>query len=103
MYAIFQNGGKQYRVREGQTVRLEKLNIATDSTIEFNEVMMITTSDNIHIGNPLINHGKITARVIAHGRGKKLNIIKFRRRKHSRKHHGHRQWFTEVEVTSIKV
>ncbi|PLK58969.1 50S ribosomal protein L21 [Candidatus Palibaumannia cicadellinicola] len=103
MYAIFQSGGKQYRVREGQTIRIEKLNIATGSTINFYEVMMMTIGDNIYIGNPIINNSKITARVVAHGRGDKLKIIKFHRRKHFRKHQSHRQWFTDVEVMSMSI
>lgn len=101
MYAVFQNRSKQYRVSKGQIIRLEKLNIMTGATIEFDQVIMIVNSDNIHIGNPFVNGSKITAEVVAHGRDEKIMIIKFRRRKHFRKHQGHRQWFTDVLITNI--
>ncbi|AEW44255.1 50S ribosomal protein L21 [Serratia symbiotica str. 'Cinara cedri'] len=101
MYAIFQSGGKQYRVSEGQTIRLEKLDIATGEAIKFYHITMIVNSENIKIGAPFIDGSKINAKVIAHGRGKKIKIVKFRRRKHYRKQQGHRQWFTDVKITSI--
>lgn len=101
MYAVFQNGGKQHRVSKGQTVRLEKLDIATGKTIEFNQVILIVNDDYIQIGDPFVKDGKIKAEVIAHGRSNKVMIIKFRRRKHCRKHQGHRQWFTDVKITDI--
>ena len=93
MYAVFQSGGKQHRVSEGQTVRLEKLDIATGETVEFAEVLMI--------GVPFVDGGVIKAEVVAHGRGEKVKIVKFRRRKHYRKQQGHRQWFTDVKITGI--
>lgn len=101
MYAVFQSGGKQHRISEGQVVRLEKLNIATGKTIELYQVMMIANSNDIQIGDPFISGGKITAEIIAHGRGDKVMIVKFRRRKHFRKHQGHRQWFTDVKIIGI--
>ncbi|MGP4123571.1 MAG: 50S ribosomal protein L21 [Sodalis sp. (in: enterobacteria)] len=103
MYAVFHSGGKQHRVSEGQTIRLEKLNIAKGETVEFNQVMIISNGgdEEIQIGNPFVNGGKITAQVVAHGRGDKLMIVKFHRRKHFRKHQGHRQWFTDVKITGI--
>lgn len=101
MYAIFQNGSKQHRVKTGQVIRLEKLNIVTGKIIEFNQVMMISNGDNIQIGNPYLKDYKITAQVLHHGRGNKITIIKFSRRKHFRKHQGHRQYFTDVKITDI--
>lgn len=101
MYAVFQSGSKQHRVSEGQTVRLEKLDITTGKIIEFKQVMLISNGDNIQIGDPFLNSSKIMAEVLAHNRGDKVVIVKFRRRKHFRKHQGHRQWFTEVKITSI--
>ena len=92
MYAVFQSGGKQHRVSEGQTVRLEKLDIATGEAVEFAEVL---------IGVPFVEGGVIKAEVVAHGRGEKVKIVKFRRRKHYRKQQGHRQWFTDVKITGI--
>lgn len=101
MYAIFQSGGKQHRVSEGQIIRLEKLDTKTGNTITFNQVMMIANGNDILIGHPFVSNGKIMTKVVAHGRGDKTMIIKFRRRKHSRKHQGHRQWFTDVKITNI--
>ncbi|MGP1930832.1 MAG: 50S ribosomal protein L21, partial [Arsenophonus sp. ET-DL12-MAG3] len=85
MYAVFQSGAKQYRVTESQIIRLEKLDIVIDETIEFNKVLMIADNNNIKIGSPFVEGIKVKAKVIAHGRSEKIKIIKFRRRKHSRK------------------
>lgn len=101
MYAVFQSGGKQHRVTEGQTVRLEKLEAATGDTVEFEQVLMLSDGENVTIGAPFVDGGKIKAEVVTHGRGDKITIVKFRRRKHSRKQQGHRQWFTEVKITGI--
>ncbi|GAA5216098.1 50S ribosomal protein L21 [Corallincola platygyrae] len=101
MYAVFQSGGKQHRVAEGQTVRLEKLNAETGATVEFDKVLMVANGEDIKVGAPYVDGSKITAEVVTHGRGAKIKIVKFRRRKHSRKQMGHRQWFTEVKITGI--
>ncbi|SES66809.1 50S ribosomal protein L21 [Thalassotalea agarivorans] len=101
MYAVFQSGGKQHRVTEGQTVRLEKLELEVGATVEFDNVLMIANGDDVNVGAPYINGGKVTAEVVSQGRGEKVKIVKFRRRKHSRKQMGHRQWFTEVKITGI--
>ena len=101
MYAIFQSGGKQHRVSEGQTLRLEKLDVETGATVEFDKVLLVANGEEIAVGAPLVEGGKVTAEVVQHGRGDKVKIVKFRRRKHSRKQAGHRQWFTEVKITGI--
>lgn len=101
MYAVFQSGGKQHRVAEGQVVRLEKLEAATGDTVEFDNVLMVSNGDDVTIGAPFIKGGKVTAKVVNHGRGDKVKIVKFRRRKHSRTQMGHRQWFTEVKITGF--
>ncbi|GEN27804.1 50S ribosomal protein L21 [Halovibrio variabilis] len=101
MYAVIKSGGKQYRVQEGQTLKLEKLEIPTGETIEFDEVLMVADGDDVTIGAPMIGSAKVSAEVVSHGRGDKITIIKFRRRKHSMKRQGHRQWFTEVKITGI--
>ncbi|WP_087020870.1 50S ribosomal protein L21 [Thaumasiovibrio subtropicus] len=101
MYAVFQSGGKQHRVSEGQTLRLEKLDVETGSSVEFDNVLLIANGEEVTVGAPLIAGGKVTAEVISHGRGDKVKVVKFRRRKHSRKQMGHRQWFTEVKITGI--
>ncbi|WP_280548388.1 MULTISPECIES: 50S ribosomal protein L21 [unclassified Halomonas] len=101
MYAVIKSGGKQYRVQEGQTLKLEKLEVPTGDTIEFDEVLLVGNDEDVTIGAPLIDGAKVAAEVVSHGRGDKVTIIKFRRRKHSMKRQGHRQWFTEVKITGI--
>ncbi|MDX1303481.1 MULTISPECIES: 50S ribosomal protein L21 [Photobacterium] len=101
MYAVFQSGGKQHRVSEGQTLRLEKLDAETGASVEFDNVLLVTNGEEVTVGAPFVAGGKVTAEVVTHGRGDKIKIVKFRRRKHSRKQMGHRQWFTEVKITGI--
>ena len=101
MYAVIESGGKQHRVVEGETLKLEKIETATGETVEFDRVLMIGGGENVKIGTPIVEGGKVTAEVVAHGRHKKISIIKFNRRKHYRKQTGHRQWFTEVKITGI--
>jgi large subunit ribosomal protein L21 len=101
MYAVIKSGGKQYRVQEGQTLKLEKLELPTGETIEFDEVLLVADGDDVKIGAPLVSGAKVAAEIIDHGRGDKIKIIKFRRRKHSMTRQGHRQWFTEVKITGI--
>ncbi|SDM53949.1 LSU ribosomal protein L21P [Franzmannia pantelleriensis] len=101
MYAVIKSGGKQYRVQEGQTLKLEKLEIATGETLEFDQVLLVGSDDETKVGAPLVEGAKVSAEVVSHGRGDKVTIIKFRRRKHHMKRQGHRQWFTEVKITGI--
>lgn len=101
MYAVFQSGGKQHRVTEGQIVRLEKLEAATGDVVEFDQVLMVSDGSDVKIGAPFVSGGKVKAEIVDHGRGDKVKIVKFRRRKHSRRQQGHRQWFTEVKITGI--
>ncbi|AMC99265.1 50S ribosomal protein L21 [Halomonas sp. DQ26W] len=101
MYAVIKSGGKQYRVQEGQTLKLEKLEVPTGETIEFDQVLLVADGDDVTIGAPLVDGAKVAAEIVSHGRGEKIRIIKFRRRKHSMKRQGHRQWFTEVKITGI--
>lgn len=101
MYAVIQTGGKQYRVSEGATLRVEKLPAEEGSTVELDKVLLIGNGDDVTVGAPYVAGGKVTATVRAHGRAKKVNIIKFRRRKHHLKRQGHRQWYTELKITGI--
>ncbi len=100
MYAVIESGGKQHRVVEGETLKLEKIESATGETIEFDKVLMIG-GEEVKIGTPLVAGAKVSAEVVSQGRHKKIKIVKFNRRKHYRKETGHRQWFTEVKITSI--
>ncbi|HBO94040.1 MAG: 50S ribosomal protein L21 [Pseudomonadales bacterium] len=101
MYAVFVSGGKQHRVAEGDVVKLELLEADPGSAIEFDQVLLVANGDDVKIGAPVVEGGKVTAEVVTHGRGDKVKIIKFRRRKHHRKQMGHRQYFTEVKITGI--
>ncbi|MBL3589299.1 MAG: 50S ribosomal protein L21 [Gammaproteobacteria bacterium (ex Lamellibrachia satsuma)] len=101
MYAVIQTGGKQYRVSEGDTVKVEKLSADQGASVELDKVLMVADGEDIKVGTPYVDGGKVTATVKSHGRGKKVKIIKFRRRKHHMKRQGHRQWYTELQVTGI--
>jgi large subunit ribosomal protein L21 len=102
MYAVIATGGKQYKVTQGETLRVEKLDGEEGSTITLDNVLMVADVDKVEVGTPTLDKASVTAKITAHGRGKKVEIIKFRRRKHSRSQMGHRQSYTEIEVTEIK-
>ncbi|MEM7293059.1 MAG: 50S ribosomal protein L21, partial [Pseudomonadota bacterium] len=91
MYAVVKTGGKQYRVAEGDKLRVETLKAAEGDKVELAEVLMLADGDNVTIGTPLVAGAKVSAKVLGHGRGKKIEIVKFRRRKHYRRQAGHRQ------------
>ncbi|WP_303908090.1 50S ribosomal protein L21 [Thiohalomonas denitrificans] len=101
MYAVIKTGGKQYRVSEGETLRVEKLPTEVGEQVALEQVLMIANGDDVKIGTPVLDGSKVTATVKSHGRGEKIRIIKFRRRKHHMKTQGHRQDYTELEITSI--
>lgn len=102
MYAVIETGGKQYRVSEGQAIKFEKLAVEPGAKVHFDKVLMIADGDKIQVGAPYITGGQVSAEVLSQGRGKKVKIIKFRRRKHYRRQMGHRQYYTEVKITAIK-
>jgi large subunit ribosomal protein L21 len=101
MYAVIRSGGKQYRVSPGQTLKVEKLPAEAGQAVKFEEVLLIGDGDRFHQGAPLVANAVVTAEVIEHGRGKKIKIIKLKRRKHHLKHQGHRQHYTAIKVTEI--
>ena len=103
MYAVIQSGGKQYRVTEGATLRVEKLNAEEGASVDLDKVLMIGAGEDVKVGAPYVDGGTVTAIVKSHGSGKKVNILKFKRRKHHLKRQGHRQWYTELEITGINV
>ncbi|HID44943.1 MAG TPA: 50S ribosomal protein L21 [Chromatiaceae bacterium] len=100
MYAVIQTGGKQYRVSEGMTLKVEKINAEEGSSVDLEKVLMVADGDNVQVGTPYLD-GKVTATVKSHGKGKKVHIVKFKRRKHHLKRQGHRQQYTELEITGI--
>lgn len=101
MYAVISTGGKQYKVTQGEYLRVEKLDAEEGASVELDKVLMIADGDKVNIGTPLVEGGKVTVVVKSHGRGEKVTIMKFKRRKHHQKCTGHRQSYTEIEVTGI--
>lgn len=101
MFAVIKTGGKQYRVQEGLVLKVEKLAVEAGNSVDFNEVLLVSNGDDVQVGAPVVEGVKVTAEVVSHGRGDKIKILKFRRRKHSMTRQGHRQWFTEIKITAI--
>jgi large subunit ribosomal protein L21 len=101
MYAVIQTGGKQYRVQEGTYLKIEKLELNTGDSVEFDKVLMVQSGEDVKVGLPFLEGGKVTATVLSQGRHDKIKIIKFRRRKHHMKQMGHRQYYTEIQITGI--
>jgi len=101
MYAVIVTGGKQYKVTEGQVLKIEKLAIDEGAKVEFDQVLMVGQEGDTKVGTPHVEGAKVSAEVVSQGRAKKIRIIKFKRRKHHMKQMGHRQYFTEVKITGI--
>jgi large subunit ribosomal protein L21 len=101
MYAVIVTGGKQYRVEEGEVLRVERLAAEEGASVEFDRVLMVGEGSEVVVGTPAVEGARVAATVRAHGRGEKIRIIKFRRRKHYMRRQGHRQNYTEIQVTGI--
>ncbi len=103
MYAVIVTGGKQYRVAQGETLRVEKLEGDVGAAINFDQVLLVGSGEGINVGAPLVAGALVAAKIVKHGRLDKIRIIKFRRRKHHMKQMGHRQHYTEIEIGDISV
>ena len=101
LFAVFESGGKQHRVVCGETVRLERLPGAAGDEVSFSRVLMIGAGEQILVGAPYVDGGLVTGEFVAQGRGKKIRVIKFKRRKNYLRHKGHRQAFSDVLITGI--
>ena len=101
MYAVIKTGGKQYRVVVGERIKVEKLVGEVGATVTLDQILMLADGDKVTIGSPIVQGASIQATVLSHGRGDKVMIFKFRRRKHYRKTQGHRQSYTEIQIGSI--
>ena len=99
MFAIVQSGGKQYRVEEGDVLRLESLEAEVGSTVEF--PVLLLGGDSTKVGTPIVDGAKVEAEVVSHGRGEKIYVKKFKAKANYRRRTGHRQSYTEVRVTGI--
>jgi large subunit ribosomal protein L21 len=101
MYAVIKAGGKQYRVAPGENLRIEQVQADVGATIVLDQVLMVADGAAVKVGNPIVEGAKVSATVVAHGRGPKVRIFKMRRRKHYQKTQGHRQNYTEIRVDAI--
>jgi large subunit ribosomal protein L21 len=101
MYAVIKTGGKQYRVKEGDVLKFETLSQEVGEDIQFEQVLLVGEGDSVICGTPFISKAVVKGSIMAHGRHKKIRIVKFRRRKHYMKRMGHRQNFTQVKIISI--
>lgn len=101
MYAVIETGGKQYRVAEGDVIRVEKLLAGEGEAVTFDRVLMVGDGADVKVGAPVVDGSKVVADVESHGRGDKVTIIKFRRRQKYRRKQGHRQSFTQVRIKEI--
>lgn len=102
MYAVIKTGGKQYRVAQGDKLRVEKLAGNIGDTVTLGEVLLVGEGEGVKIGTPVVGGAKVEAKIVAQDRGPKITIFKFRRRKNYRRKSGHRQPFTALEITGIK-
>lgn len=101
MYAVIKSGGKQHRVSQGELLKVELIKAEKGENIKIEDVLMIVDGEKITIGAPSVNGASVEAEVIEHGRGKKIRIVKHRRRKHYHKEQGHRQWYTLLKINAI--
>lgn len=101
MYAVIETGGKQYRVCEGDTIEVEKLDAEVGSQVRFDNVLLVGTEEKTLIGFPVVKGAVVTAKVVANGKAEKVIVYKFKRRKNYRRKHGHRQQFTRLLIESI--
>ena len=101
MYAVIRSGGKQYKVKEGDVIRIEKLDAKEGETIVFGDVLLFADGAAVKVGTPLVKGVAVKGKVTTHGKGEKVRSIKKRRRKHYRKSQGHRQNYTEIEILGI--
>lgn len=102
MYAIIKSGGKQYRVRSGEQLRVEALAAEVGASVSLEEVLLVGSGDAVKVGAPLVSGAVVKATVVSHGRGDKVRIFKLRRRKHYQKTQGHRQSYTELRIDEIQ-
>jgi large subunit ribosomal protein L21 len=101
MYAVIKTGGKQYRVEQGATIRVEKLAGEAGTRVDFGDVLLVGDGAEVKVGQPVVAGAKVTGEILGQVLGEKLLVFKFRRRKAYRKKNGHRQQYTAVKITGI--
>lgn len=102
MFAVFVSGGKQHRVSEGEVLELERLAANPGEEVMFDRVLLVAEGDQVDVGRPYLEGVQVRAKVLAHLRGKKIRVIKFKRRKNYMRRQGHRQWRTQVRITGLR-
>lgn len=102
MYAIFETGGKQYKVQEGDTLFVEKLPASEGETVQFDKVLFVKDGDEIKVGTPVVDGASVQATVDEHGRGKKLTVFKYKPKKNYHRKQGHRQPYTKIKIEKIE-
>ncbi len=103
MYAIVDSGGKQYKVREGEVLRVEKLAGEVGDSISFDKILMFSDGENVSVGTPILEDVAVSGHIVEQGKAKKIIVFKYKRRKRYRRKQGHRQQFTAVKINSIKI
>jgi len=101
MYAVFRTGGKQYRAAKGDILRVEKIEADEGATVEFDEVLLVGEGSDVKVGSPLLSGGSVSGKILRQGKSRKVPVVKFKRRQNYLRQGSHRQFFTEVEITSI--
>jgi len=101
MYAVIESGGKQYRIAEGDTVRVERLPAAPGDSVTLDGVLLLADNDTVDVGAPHVRGATVTATVVGHGRGRKVIVLKYRAKSHYRRKSGHRQDFTTLKIEKI--
>lgn len=101
MYAVIKTGGKQYQVKEGDILKIEKLNVEEGSTVDFDEVLLVSNESGVKVGSPFVEGAKVSGEVLEHGKNRKIVVFKYKAKKGYSKKQGHRQPFTRVRINSI--
>ena len=102
MFAIIETGGKQYKVNEGDIVFIEKLDVAEGETVTFDRVLVLSAVEGLKVGTPVVEGAKVTASVLKNGKGKKIHVMTYKPKKNEKRHIGHRQPYTKVQITAIE-
>ena len=101
MFAVIETGGKQYRVAEGETIHIEKLDGAVGDSVQFDQVLLVGSGDDVTVGKPTVGGASVSGEIVEHGKDKRLIVFKFKRRKDYRRRNGHRQHYTAVKINTV--